>query len=55
MVDVGSVPSVLFHKNGIGVYPYFAIGDWERFCIIPVTEELLTEFAQKGVELHEIP
>lgn len=53
--DVGSVPSVLFHKNGIGVYPYFAIGDWERFCIIPVTEELLTEFAQKGVELHEIP
>ena len=53
--DVGSVPSVLFHKNSIGVYPYFAIGDWERFCIIPVTEELLTEFAQKGVELHEIP
>lgn len=53
--DVGSVPSVLFHKNGIGVYPYFAIGDWERFCIIPVTEELLTDFAQKGVELHEIP
>lgn len=53
--DVGSVPSVLFHKNGIGVYPYFAIGDWERFCIIPVTEELLTDFDQKGVELHEIP
>lgn len=53
--DVGSVPPVLFHKNSIGVYPYFAIGDWERFCIIPVTEELLTEFAQKGVELHEIP
>ena len=53
--DVGAIPSVLFHKNGIGVYPYFAIGDWERFCIIPVTEELLTDFAQKGVELHEIP
>lgn len=53
--DVGAIPSVLFHKNGIGVYPYFAIGDWERFCIIPVTEELLTDFSQKGVELHEIP
>mgnify|MGYP006895495301 CR=1 FL=1 len=35
-------------------YPYFAIGDWERFCIIPVTEEAVTEFGEKGVQIHEI-
>lgn len=49
-----SVPYVLFHKDGIGVYPYFAIGDWERFCIIPVTLEIIRDFEQKGVKVYEI-
>ena len=53
--DKDAVPFALFHKDGIGVYPYFAIGDWEHFCIIPVTEEIITEFEEKGVEIHEIP
>ncbi|MCI6850047.1 MAG: hypothetical protein MR883_00850, partial [Clostridiales bacterium] len=50
----GAVPYALFYKDGIGIYPYFAIGDWEHFCIIPVTEETVAEFKQKGVEIHEI-
>lgn len=45
---------MLFHKDGIGVYPYFAIGDWEHFCIIPVTEEIIAEFEKKGAQIHEI-
>ena len=49
-----AVPSALFYREGIGVYPYFAIGDWEHFCIIPVTEETVTEFGEKGVQIHEI-
>ena len=53
--DKDAVPFVLFHKDGIGVYPYFAIGDWEHFCIIPVTEEIITEFEEKGAQIHEIP
>lgn len=52
--DKDAVPFVLFHKDGIGVYPYFAIGDWEHFCIIPVTEEIIAEFEKKGVQIHEI-
>ncbi len=44
----------LILSEGIGVYPYFAIGDWEHFCIIPVTEETVTEFGEKGVQIHEI-
>lgn len=49
-----AVPFALFYREGIGVYPYFAIGDWEHFCIIPVTEETVAEFGEKGVQIHEI-
>lgn len=49
-----AVPFALLYREGIGVYPYFAIGDWEHFCIIPVTEETVTEFGEKGVQIHEI-
>ena len=49
-----AVPFALFYREGIGVYPYFATGDWEHFCIIPVTEETVTEFGEKGVQIHEI-
>lgn len=49
-----SVPCALFYKDGIGVYPYFAIGDWEHFCIIPVTQETIDSYEQKGVEIYEI-
>ena len=50
----GAVPYALFHKDGIGVYPYFAIGDWEHLCIIPVTEETIAEFEQGGTIIYEI-
>ena len=50
----GAVPYALFHKDGIGVYPYFAIGDWEHLCVIPVTEETIAAFEQEGTIIHEI-
>lgn len=49
-----SVPYALFYKDGIGIYPYFAIGDWEHFCIIPVTENTIQTFEEKGVLIYEI-
>lgn len=52
--DSDSIPCALFYKDGIGVYPYFAIGDWEHFCIIPVTQEIIDDFEQKGVQIYEI-
>ena len=52
--DRGVIPSVLYHKDGIGVYPYFAIGQWQRLCIIPVTEETIADYAAKGTEIREI-
>ena len=50
----GCVPCVLYHKDGIGIYPYFAIGEWVHLCIIPVTQELIDDYEQKGVEIREI-
>lgn len=51
----GAIPCELFYKDGIGVYPYFAIGESVRLCIIPVTEETIKDFETKGVVIHEIP
>lgn len=49
-----SVPCVLYHKDGIGLYPYFAIGEWVHLCIIPVTQETVADFENKGVQIREI-
>lgn len=51
----GAIPCELFYKDGIGVYPYFAIGESVRLCVIPVTEQTIEEFETKGVVIHEIP
>ncbi len=52
--EKGCVPCVLYHKDGYGVYPYFAIGEWTHLCVIPVTQELLDEYAALGTEIREI-
>lgn len=49
-----SVPCALYHKNGIGLYPYFAAGERLHLCIIPVTQEYINELEKKGVEIYEI-
>lgn len=50
----GAMPYALFYKEGVGVYSYDAIGDWRHFCVIPLTEERLREFEEKGVVLYEM-
>ena len=50
----GAVPSALFYQDGVGLYPYDAIGDWRHFCAIPVTEDRLREFEEKGAALYEM-
>lgn len=48
------VPYVLFYKNGISVYPYFAIGECLHLCIMPVTSETLTQYEKEGIKIYEI-
>lgn len=47
----GAIPCVIYEKDGVGIYPYFAIGESLHLCIIPVTEESLIEWQEKGVEV----
>lgn len=49
-----AVPPALFYKDGIGVYPYFAVGQCSHLCIVPVTKEMITHFEMKGVGIYEI-
>lgn len=49
-----AVPVALYYKQGIGVYPYYCIGEELRFCIIPVNEELLLEFEERGTDVYQI-
>lgn len=49
------VPVLLYHKDGIGFYSHFALGDYVRLCVIPVTEETLADYAQQGTQLRELP
>ena len=49
-----SVPCALYYKDGIGVYPYFAIGQSVKLCILPITDQTLNEFKEKGVAIYEI-
>lgn len=49
-----SVPWVLYYREGVGVYPYFAMGERVHLCLIPVTPELLAQYEQEGARIHEI-
>ena len=49
-----SIPSVLYYKDGIGLYPYFAVGEFMHLCIIPVTPAYLEELEKQGVQIYEI-
>lgn len=51
----GAVPEVLYHRNGVGVYPYFAVGEFMHLCIIPVTEGSLSAFRAQGTRVEALP
>ena len=49
----GMVPGVLICHNGIGVYPYFAVGSRSHFCVIPVDEETISNYQEAGTEIRQ--
>lgn len=52
--DDMKLPYVMYYKNGIGLYPYFAAGECVHLCIVPVTQQYLDELSANGVEIHDI-
>lgn len=48
------IPQVLYHQDGIGVFPFFAIGEYERFTFLPVTQDLLDTWASGGTQVIDL-
>ena len=46
-----SVPRVLYYKDGIGIYPHFALGSWQYFCIVPINQEYLDSLISEDVQM----
>lgn len=49
-----SIPSVVYYKDGIGLYPYFAVGEFMHLCIIPISQAYLEGLEKQGVPIYEI-
>jgi len=53
-LSADTIPIVLYHTDSVGVFSHFAIGDYVRLCIVPVTQEYLIRLEAQGTELHSI-
>lgn len=49
----GIIPSILYHKDGIGIYPYRRGWASMYFCLIPVTKDRLRKFEEQGTKLYK--
>ena len=48
------VPHVLYFQGAVGVFPFFALGEYERFTFLPVTEEQRETWATQGTQLVDL-
>lgn len=48
------LPAMLYYRNGIGVFGYFAIGAPVHFCVIPVDDATIADYKAGGVDVQEI-
>ena len=48
------IPHVLYYQDGIGVFPFFALGEYERFTFLPVPQESLEALAAQGTRLVDL-
>lgn len=49
-----TVPSILYYQGEVGVFPFFALGDYERITICPVTQQDREWLAAQGTELVDL-
>ena len=48
------MPYVLYYQGEVGVFPFFALGEYERITILPVTQEDLAALAARGTHLVDL-
>ncbi len=46
-----SVPYAVYCRENVAVYPYFAIGESLRLCIIPAAQQYIEEMESRGAEI----
>lgn len=46
-------PKMLYHKDNIGIYPYFRVGMF-FIAVIPVTQQYINELKLNNVDIYEI-
>ena len=46
--------AMLYYRDGIGVFGYFAIGAPVHFCVVPVDDAMIEEYAASGVDVQKI-
>ena len=44
-----NLPSDLYYRDGVGIYPYFAYGESVRMCIIPVDQKANTDHSSFSI------
>ena len=48
------LPAMLYYRDGIGVFGYFAIGAPVHFWVVPVDDAMIEEYAASGVDVQKI-
>ena len=48
------IPHILYYQGDIGVFPFFALGEYERFTFLPVPQEKLDGLAAQGTRLVDL-
>ncbi len=51
-LSADTVPLLIYHNGRVGVFSYFAQGDYIHICIVPVTAEYLEQMETQGAELR---
>lgn len=49
-----TVPSILYYQGEVGVFPFFALGDYERITLRPVTRQDREWLDAQGTELVDL-
>lgn len=52
--DDCTAPPVMYRSGEVGVYPYFAYGEFIRICFVPLTAERAQQLTAAGTQITDI-
>ena len=52
--EYGARPCAMYRSGGVGLYPYFAYGDFAHLCIVPVDDDYIAALTASGTVVIEI-